>query len=48
VLALSLAGGHARKVLIEEEPYPFRNFRYHETRKEESGASAHELASCEL
>jgi hypothetical protein len=48
VLALSLAGGCARKALTEEEPYPYWHFGYCEIGKEESGAMTHELASCEL
>jgi hypothetical protein len=45
---LSLAGGHMRRTLTEEEPYLYRHFGYREIGKEESGASTHELASCKL
>jgi hypothetical protein len=44
---LSLAGGHARRALTREEPYPYRHFGYREIGKEESGVSTHELASGE-
>jgi hypothetical protein len=40
---LSLTGGHVRKVLREEEPYPYRHFGYREIKKEESIVSTHEL-----
>jgi hypothetical protein len=45
---VSLAGGHARKALTGEEPYPYQHFGYREIGREESGATTHELASCEL
>jgi hypothetical protein len=44
VLALSLANGHAWRVLTEKEIYPFNDFGYHEIGKEELGASTHEIA----
>jgi hypothetical protein len=37
-----------RKVLTEEEPYPYRHFRYRKIGKEESGATTHKLVSSEL
>jgi hypothetical protein len=36
VLALSLAGGHARKALTGEEIYPFRDLGYRDIGEEES------------
>jgi hypothetical protein len=47
VLALSLASGHARKELIEEEPYPYQNFWYRRIGGRRVRVSTHELASCE-
>jgi hypothetical protein len=43
VLALSLAGGRARKVLTGEEIYPFRDLGYHEIGEEELGFTTREL-----
>jgi hypothetical protein len=40
---LSLAGGHARKVLTERELYPFRDLGYRGIGKEESRVLTHEL-----
>jgi hypothetical protein len=48
VLALSLAGGRAKKALTKEELYPFHDLGYRGIEKEELGVTTHELASCEL
>jgi hypothetical protein len=48
VIALSLAGGHVRKVLTKEEPYPFRDFGYCRIGGGRVGVSTHELVSHEL
>jgi hypothetical protein len=44
VLALSLAGGRARRVLTEERAIPFRDLGYRGFEKEESGVTTRELA----
>jgi hypothetical protein len=43
VLALSLAGGRARRALMEEELYPFCDLRYREIGEEELGVRTREL-----
>jgi hypothetical protein len=48
VLVLSLAGDRARRVLTEEELYPFHDLGYHDIGEERSGVTTRELASCEL
>jgi hypothetical protein len=45
---LSLASGHAWRALTEGSYTPFRDLGYREFGKEESGASTHELVSCEF
>jgi hypothetical protein len=43
VLALSLAGGRARRALMEEELYPFCDLGYCNIGEEESGFTTREL-----
>jgi hypothetical protein len=48
VLELSLAGGHAQRVLTIEGVCPYQNFEYREIWKQELRGSTHKLASGEL